>query len=146
MSAFYLFLGPTKSTSILLFPLLGFLLFLALIYVAVWKLSKEAGELEANSYQIVVKDHEIEAIHAKEHFITLKGEDISDLKLGFLMLKFKPKNYRKIMQPYEMDIHSLKAHEWKGSWMGIKVPQISKKDRIKLKRAIDEFKKRNNIG
>ena len=71
MSAFYLFLGPTKSPSILLFPLLAFLLFLALIYVAVWKLSKEAGELEANSYQIVVKDHEIEAIHAKKHFITL---------------------------------------------------------------------------
>jgi len=146
ISAFYLFALPTKNTSMILFEELSLLLVLGGIYLLVWKLAKHAGQLEGDSYQIVVKDHEIEAIYTGEPFIILKAEDILDLKVGFIVLKFKPKSYRNIARAYEIiDEYSLKAYERNQPWMGIEVPKISGKDRIRLKQAIEKFKKMNNI-
>ena len=114
-------------------------------------IKEKYGEKEPRTdrIQIYVYEDEIvyvkKLIHGKENRKVIRAENTVDIKVTPTLLIYKPRDYRSIAKEFEITMY-LDEYEKRRLWITLDLPKISRKDKKKLKAAIEDFKMRNKLG
>ena len=121
------------------------IMFLTIYLISLLVLKKE-GEFNKDAYKIEICEDKINMKSPIRH-LTVLGEDIEAIKLRFGAIYFRFKDFSKYAKAYDLNDSQVKIMQKKRYyWVGNGLPAMSKEEKKKFERAINEFKRRFGIG
>ena len=114
-------------------------------------LQSKYGEVEPlnDRIQIYVYSDKIvyikRLIGTKEKRKVILAENTRDIRVRPTLMIYRPKDYRKIAKEFEI-CTEVENYERMNYWITLPLPKIDRKHKKELKKAVEEFKKRNKIG
>ncbi len=84
-------------------------------------------------------------IKNKEIRREIKADNVRDIRVRPTVIIYRPIDYVKVAKEFDITMN-LKQYEKSKSWLTMKIPKIDRKHKKELKKAVEEFKKRNKIG
>ncbi len=123
------------------------IIFFVTIYYVGASLIKKEGKLEKNAYGIKIFKDRLE-IREPHKEVTIKAEDIEAIKYGRITnsIFFRFKDFIKYAKEYGLNDYQISIMQKKRYyWVGNNLPYLTKEERKKFKKALDEFKRVNGI-
>ena len=84
-------------------------------------------------------------IKNKEIRREIKANNLRDIRVRPTVIIYRPIDYRKIAKEFDITMN-LKQYEKGKYWLTLNLPKIDRNHKKELKKAVEEFKKRNKIG